>query len=86
MNVKLRFSDGDKDIKFPVNTEETVGTLKKRVFQDVRNIDVADQRYNVNQDEYCTIFHLFCGIMLGVAGGFLEESYCRIALVYQTTR
>lgn len=44
MNVKLRFSDGDKDIKFPINTEETVGTMKKRVFQDVRNIDVADQR------------------------------------------
>ncbi|GAU95919.1 hypothetical protein RvY_07442 [Ramazzottius varieornatus] len=45
MNVKLRFSDGDKDIKFPINTEETVGTLKKRVFQDIRNIDVADQRW-----------------------------------------
>lgn len=45
MNIKLRFSDGDKDTKFPINTEETVGTLKKRVFQDVRNIDANDQRW-----------------------------------------
>ncbi|XP_055343790.1 ubiquitin domain-containing protein 1-like [Paramacrobiotus metropolitanus] len=43
--IKLRFSDSDKDVKFPVNTEESIASLKKRVHQSVRNVDPLDQRW-----------------------------------------
>ncbi|OWA53207.1 putative Ubiquitin domain-containing protein 2 [Hypsibius exemplaris] len=45
VNIKLRFSDTDKDTKFPANTEETVLTLKKRVCQQVKSVDPLDQRW-----------------------------------------